>query len=40
VLRQRLGAAAAKRTAEKFDSAAVISRIEALYRDVVREPRL
>ena len=40
VLRQRLGAAAAKRTAEKFDSPAVISRIEALYADVMREPRL
>ena len=40
VLRQRLGAAAARRTAEKFDSAAVISRIEALYRDVMQEPRL
>ncbi|MDQ3486389.1 MAG: glycosyltransferase family 4 protein [Acidobacteriota bacterium] len=39
VLRQRLGAAAAKRTAEKFDSPAVISRIEALYGDVMREPR-
>ena len=40
VLRQRLGAAAAKRTAEKFDSPAVISRIETLYADVMREPRL
>lgn len=40
VLRQRLGAAAAKRTAEKFDSPAVISRVEALYADVMREPRL
>ena len=39
VLRQRLGAAAAKRTAEKFDSHAVIARIEALYRDLAREPR-
>lgn len=40
LLRQRLGAAAAGRAAEKFDSAAVIARIEALYMDVVREPRL
>ncbi len=40
VLRQRLGAAAAKRTAEKFDSSAVIARVEALYHDVIREPRL
>lgn len=39
VLRQRLGAAAARRTAEKFDSAAVIPRVETLYRDLVREPR-
>jgi glycosyltransferase involved in cell wall biosynthesis len=40
VLRRRLGAAAAKRTAEKFDAGAVIPRIEALYRDVVQETRL
>ena len=40
VLRQRLGAAAAKRTAEQFDSNSVVARIEALYTDVIREPRL
>ena len=39
VLRQRLAAAAANRAAEKFDSAAVVARVEALYMDVAREPR-
>lgn len=34
VLRQRLGAAAANRAAEKFDAAAVVSRIEGLYREL------
>lgn len=39
VLRQRLGAAAARRAAEKFDAPAVVSRIEALYAEVIRERR-
>ena len=40
VLRHRLGAAAAQRAAEKFDSPSVVERIEALYLDVLKEPRL
>ena len=39
ILRQRLGAAAAKRTAEKFDSSSVVARIEALYIDLVQGSR-
>ena len=35
VLRQRLGAAAANRAAEKFDAGNVVERIEALYRDLI-----
>ena len=35
VLRQRLGAAAAKRAAERFDAAAVVERVEALYAELV-----
>lgn len=35
VLRRRLGAAAANRASEKFDSAAVVNRIEALYRELL-----
>lgn len=38
VLRHRLGAAAAKR-AERFDSAAVVARIDALYLDLVKDHR-
>jgi glycosyltransferase involved in cell wall biosynthesis len=39
VLRQRLGAAAANRAAEKFDGPAVVARIEALYGDLVERRR-
>ena len=39
VLRQRLAAAAANRAAEKFDSTAVVGRIEALYQELARERR-
>jgi glycosyltransferase involved in cell wall biosynthesis len=39
VLRQRLGAAAARRTLEKFDAASIGARIEALYESLVRERR-
>jgi glycosyltransferase involved in cell wall biosynthesis len=39
VLRQRLGAAAANRAAEKFDADAVVGRIEALYEDLVKGRR-
>jgi glycosyltransferase involved in cell wall biosynthesis len=39
VLRHRLGAAAANRAAEKFDSVAVVSRVEALYRELLAERR-
>lgn len=35
VLRHRLGAAAANRAAEKFDSPVVIARIDALYRQLI-----
>ena len=35
VLRNRLGAAAANRAAEKFDSTAVVATIEALYRELL-----
>ena len=35
-LRQRLGAAAASRAAEKFDAPSVVERIEALYVELVR----
>jgi glycogen(starch) synthase len=38
-LRQRLGAAAAKRAAEKFDAAAVVARVEALYAELVGRTR-
>lgn len=39
VLRQRLGAAAANRAAERFDSKIVVSRIEALYRELLEHRR-
>jgi glycosyltransferase involved in cell wall biosynthesis len=39
VLRQRLGAAAANRALERFDAAAVVSRIQALYADLLRQRR-
>jgi len=39
VLRQRLGAAAARRTAEKFDAASIGARMEALYEGLVRGRR-
>ena len=39
VLRQRLGAAAANRAAEKFDAGNVVERIEALYRDLIAGQR-
>jgi glycosyltransferase involved in cell wall biosynthesis len=35
VLRHRLGAAAANRAAERFDSRVVVSRIENLYRELL-----
>jgi glycogen(starch) synthase len=35
VLRQRLGAAAAQRAGERFDAPAVVSRVEALYRELL-----
>jgi glycogen(starch) synthase len=35
VLRQRLGAAAAQRSAERFDAPAVVARIESLYRELL-----
>jgi glycosyltransferase involved in cell wall biosynthesis len=35
VLRHRLGAAAANRAAEKFDATVVVSRIEALYQELL-----
>jgi glycosyltransferase involved in cell wall biosynthesis len=39
VLRQRLGAAAARRTAETFDAAAIGARVEALYEGLLGERR-
>ena len=36
VLRQRLGAAAARRAAEKFDAASAVQRIEALYLELLQ----
>jgi len=39
VLRHRLGAAAANRAVERFDSVAVVARIEALYLDLLKERR-
>jgi glycogen(starch) synthase len=38
VLRQRLGAAAANRATEKFDSPTVVARIEALYTELLARP--
>jgi glycogen synthase len=36
-LRRRLGAAAAKRVEARFDSSAIVSRIETLYRELIAE---
>jgi glycosyltransferase involved in cell wall biosynthesis len=37
VFRRRLGAAAARRASEKFDTASVSAQVEALYRALIRE---
>ena len=39
VLRERLGAAAARRVRDKFDAPAVVARIEALYSELLRSRR-
>ena len=37
-LRARLGAAAAARAGEKFEAAAVVARVDALYQDILKKP--